>query len=49
MSASKDKKQKSEEEKRRKSEAISRIVLPLANATLASVARVLVEQLFKGA
>lgn len=47
--ARREKKQKSDEEKRRKSEAISRVVLPLANATLASIARALVEQLFKGA
>lgn len=44
-----DKRQMSDEERQKKSEAISRIVLPLANATLASIARALVEQLFKGA
>ena len=35
----------SEEEKRKKSEAIQRIVFPLASSTLASVAKVLVENL----
>lgn len=39
----------SDEQKEKRSEAISRIVLPLANATLASIARVVVEHLFKGA
>lgn len=35
----------SEEEKRKRSEAIQRIVFPLASSTLASVAKVLVENL----
>ena len=35
----------SEEEKRKRSEAIQRIVLPLPSSTLASVAKVLVENL----
>ena len=41
----------SEEEKRKRSEAIQRIVFPLASSTLASVAKVLVENLLfrKGA
>ncbi len=47
--AEREKRQKSDEEKRKQSEAIQRVVLPLANATLASIARVLVEHLFGGA
>ena len=40
----------SEEERRKRSEAIQRIVFPLASSTLASVAKVLVENLLhKGA
>ena len=37
----------SEEEKRKRSEAIQRIVFPLASSTLASVAKVLVENLLR--
>ena len=40
----------SEEERRKRSEAIQRIVFPLCSSTLASVAKVLVENLLhKGA
>lgn len=39
--------ERSEEDKRKRSEAISRIVFPLASSTLASVAKVLVENLLR--
>lgn len=37
----------SEEERRKRSEAIQRIVFPLASSTLASVAKVIVENLLR--
>lgn len=45
MHMSRKQKHMSEEEKRKRSEAIQRIVFPLASSTLASVAKVLVENL----
>lgn len=44
----KEKKQVSAEEKRNRSEAIQKIAIPVANATLASIAKVLVEHLLRG-
>ena len=39
--------ERTEEEKRKRSEAIQRIVFPLASSALASVAKVLVENLIR--
>lgn len=47
--AKRDKKALTDEEKRKKSEQLQRVVLPVVNATFASIAKVLVEQFFKGA
>lgn len=44
----KEKKQKTVEDKRKRSEAIFKIALPVVNATSASIAKVLVEHFLKG-
>ena len=46
--ADEQKKQRSAEDKRKRSEAIIKVVLPMANATVASVAKVVVEHILKG-
>lgn len=47
--AKKERKQMTDEERRKRSEAIQKIVLPVANAASASFVKVLVEHLFRGA
>jgi len=47
--AKKERKQMSPEDRRKRSEAIQKIALPVVNAAAASMAKVLVEHLFRGA